>query len=319
MSDRDPAFYRYAPILIGLAAGVLGLVLIVAALSTPTPQLPELVLLGLGVMATVSLVAVAAEGLRRAARHRSAAAVLERRLDDVALFAVAARHDLREPLRKIITFGERLRESLGPVPDAHQDRYAERMSDAAERMQGLLDELSVHSRINDSPLVTETFSTGAELADMVESAGGKLSACGGSVTLGTLPDIAADRAQFRLVAEILLDNAIQYADATRPLAVAFDGMERPDGSVEIRVRDNGIGFDPGHGERIFGPLVRLHSRDAYPGTGIGLATARKIAERHGGQLIAQGESGNGATFTLILPRQKASLSQDDPKSTLQPG
>lgn len=314
MSDPDPAFLRYAPIGIGIAAGVLGLVLVLPLLSSPGPQMPELLLLGLGAMAVIGLVAIAAEAIRRTARHRRSARMLEMRLDDLDLFAVAARHDLREPLRKIITFGERLRESLGPAPDARQDRYAERMSDAAERMQGLLDELTVHSRINEGVLVTETFSARAELNSLLGDLAADLEACGGRADLADLAEVRANRAQFRTLCRVLLDNAIQYADSERPLEMKIDGDVRPDGSVEIRFADNGIGFDPANSERIFAPLVRLHARDAYPGTGIGLAIARKIARRHGGELTADGESGNGATFTLILPRQKASLYQDDPKA-----
>ncbi|WP_323762456.1 sensor histidine kinase [Maricaulis sp.] len=319
MSDPDPAFERYAPIGIGIAAGLLGLVLLVPLLASPGPQLADLVLLGLGAMAVVCLVAIAVVAIRRSVQRQKSAKALALRVDDLNLFVVASRHDLREPLRKIITFGERLRESLGSTADARQDRYAERMADAAERMQGLLDELTAHSRIHDGALVTEAFPVRTELAGVLDGLAAELEACGGQVALGELGDIRANRAQFSALCRILLGNAIQYAAKDRPLAVSVDRETGPDGTTQIRFKDNGIGFDPANNERIFAPLVRLHARDAYPGTGIGLAIARKIAHRHGGQLIAHGESGIGATFTLILPRQKASLYQDDPKSTLQPG
>ncbi|WP_297737042.1 ATP-binding protein [uncultured Maricaulis sp.] len=316
MTFRERALDRFAPVLIGAAGGVLTLVVLRPFFESPRPAFGETVLLGLGALSVAGLCALAVYGLRVNARQRDEADALQRRLEDVELYAKAARHDLREPVRKIITFGERLRERLGPAPDAQIDRCAERMSDAATRMQGMLDELAQYARINDASTDPQGFDAGEEISQLVASAADRLAASGGEVVIGDLPDVHCDRAQFRILFTILLANSIQYAHADRPLRITIDGEKRADGRVEFRCADNGIGFAPDKADRIFQPFERLHTRDAYPGTGIGLATARKIAERHGGTLHAQGEVGNGAVFTLILPLQKASLLQDDPKSRL---
>ncbi|WP_291843215.1 ATP-binding protein [Maricaulis sp.] len=308
MKQAGQALNRFAPILVGAAVGVLGLLLVLPFLSRPLPGLAEIMLIGLGAVALIGLAWSAGHGLRLAARTRAEADALRRRVEDVEIFAVAARHDMREPLRKIITFGERLNDGLGAVAsDPQLARYAERMSDAAERMRGMLDELTIWSRVNDDNTRPDVFAAQMVIADVVTAAADALAACGGRVDIGSLPDVRADRVQFGILFEILLANAIQYAAPDRPLVVSIEGEQTADGGARIRVADNGIGFADNQAERIFLPFERLHGRDAYPGTGIGLATARKIAQRQGGQLVARGDLGIGAVFTLILPRQKASL------------
>jgi len=307
MMDRETGLLRLVPIAVGIASAVLVLILILPVLSEPKPALAEAVLLGLGAVSVVILTGLAIRGARREWRHRDEIGALERRVEDVEIFAIAARHDLREPLRKIIAFGERLRDRLGPAGDDQLDRYAERMSDAATRMRGLLDELAEWSRINDDNTKPSAIATGDLIADLVAGADDALADCQGELAVSDLPDLHADPTQIRTLFDILLANSIQYARPDAALRVRVEGEIRADGFAEIRFHDNGIGFADDKAERIFLPFERLHGRDAYPGTGIGLATARKIAERHGGQLFARGEMGNGAVFTLILPRQKASL------------
>ncbi len=316
MTSRERAFYRFAPVLVGAAGGVLTLVVLLPFLGTPRPAFGETVLLGLGALCVTGLCGLAIYSLRVIARQRREAAALQRRFEDIELYAKAARHDLREPVRKIITFGERLRDRLGPTADAQIHRSAERMSDAAERMQGMLDELAQYARVNDEATDPQVFEATEELSRLVATEADRVTASGGDIILGNLPSVYCDRAQFRILFTILLANSIQYAHGDRPLRVTIEGGQCADGRVELRYADNGIGFALDKAERIFQPFERLHTRDAYSGTGIGLATARKIAERHGGTLQARGEVGNGAVFTLILPRQKASLFQDDPKSRL---
>lgn len=307
MSRSPHGLIRSAPILAGAASGVLALVLLLPVLWAAMPAPAEWALTALGLLAIAALAVLAGHLLREARRHEARADSLQRRLEDVEPFAVAARHDLREPLRKIMTFGERLRERLGRFPDPQLDRYAERMSDAAERMQGILDELTIQARINDELTRYERVGSRDVIERVIADSADALLARKGEVVLGELPEVRTDPDQFRTLFGILLSNAIQYADQARPLRVTVDGEVGADGSVVFRIADNGIGFDPDKAERIFAPFQRLHTREAYPGTGIGLATARKIAERQGGRLLGRGEIGIGAVFTLILPQQKASL------------
>ena len=308
MKQVAHALNKVAPLLVGAAVGVLSLALALPFLTRPLPGAAESLLLVLAAASVVLLAWLAGLGLRRAGQARLEVEALKRRIEDVEIFAIAARHDMREPLRKIVTFGERLMERLGPAPaDPQLARYAERMSDAAERLRGMLDELTTWSKVDDDHTRPEDIGVRDALERVIAAASGPLAACGGQVELGDLPDVHADRAQFGVLAGILLANAIQYADADRPLRVSITGEQAVDGAAIIHFSDNGIGFAEHQAERIFLPFERLHTRDAYPGTGIGLATARKIARRQGGQLLARGEIGIGAVFTLILPRQKASL------------
>jgi signal transduction histidine kinase len=118
--------------------------------------------------------------------------------------------------------------------------------------------------------------------------------------VGALPTICADELQMRQLIQNLLTNALKFRrEATAP-EISIDGVVR-NGTAEITVRDNGIGFDPQYSDRIFRVFERLHGRSEYDGTGIGLALCRKIAERHGGTVIAHGVPQVGATFTVILP------------------
>jgi signal transduction histidine kinase len=120
------------------------------------------------------------------------------------------------------------------------------------------------------------------------------------VRLGKLPEIAADSLQMRQLFQNLISNALKFRLADTPPEISIDASVT-DGVAAITVRDNGIGFDPQYSRRIFRIFERLHSRSEYPGTGIGLALCRKIAERHGGTITAESSPGAGATFTVTIP------------------
>jgi light-regulated signal transduction histidine kinase (bacteriophytochrome) len=123
---------------------------------------------------------------------------------------------------------------------------------------------------------------------------------GARVDVSPLPEVEADPVQMRQLVQNLISNAVKFRrEGTHP-EIYISGETVGD-KVTLRIGDNGIGFDERYGERIFGVFKRLHGRDAYPGTGIGLALCRKIAERHGGTITARGVPGEGATFTVTLP------------------
>ena len=132
---------------------------------------------------------------------------------------------------------------------------------------------------------------------------GTVEAAGGSIEIGELPTVLADEAQMRQLFQNLISNAIKFRRDGVPPVVRIEGDVR--GSrAEIRVSDNGIGFDPRYGERIFRVFERLHGRGDYEGTGIGLALCRKIAERNGGAIAAESTPGKGSTFTVTLPARR---------------
>lgn len=277
---------------------------------------------GLAAFAAVAagLVALAAGGWWLTGRAQGERDALERRIErleaekaDLEVFVHAATHDLHEPLRKIQAFGERLREQLGLMADPAALQSLGRITGAADRLRALLDALHKHARVRDTHTRIERVDLDAVIAGILEARSADIRTAGAEVETGGLGDVEADAGQMRTLLENIIDNALKYRrlDANVNIRIAGrDDAGGDDGRVVIEVTDNGIGFDPRHAERIFGLFERLHSRDAYEGAGVGLATCRKIAERHGGSLSARGEPGAGACFTLILPRRQASLSPE---------
>jgi len=238
-------------------------------------------------------------------------AELERSNGELEQFAYVASHDLQEPLRKIQAFGGRLRarcaDSLGP----QGLDYLERMEGAAERMQALIGDLLAFSRVTSKARPYAAVHLGdvarAVLADLqvrVETSGGR-------VELGELPTIEADPTQMRQLLQNLIGNALKFRRpgvapvVTIAAAVPEGGARGAPAAggplVELRVADNGIGFDEKYLDRIFTPFQRLHGRGEYEGTGMGLAICRKIAERHGGSITARSAVNEGTTFVVTLP------------------
>ena len=257
------------------------------------------------------LVAIAVLAWRGEDRRQSELARLSRDNADLSEFVSVTTHDLHEPLRKIEMFGQRLSDTLGPVPDEKQARYLERMIDGASRLRDLLDKLKAHARIRDE----NTNLVPVPLNDLVSAIVEARVEPPHSYALDVLPIVEADPDQMRVLFENLIDNALKYRRPDANVDIRISARSEADttgGLAVIEVSDNGIGFDNRHAERIFGLLDRLHARDAYPGSGVGLATCRKIAERHGGGITARGEEGKGACFTLILPRHRANLTQTRP-------
>lgn len=237
---------------------------------------------------------------------------LERSNRELQDFAFVASHDLQEPLRKIQAFGDRLRTVQGPQFSDQGRDYLDRMSGAAERMHTLINDLLGYSRVTTK---AQPFAP-TDLNKVVDGVLGDLETrieqSGGSVTVRNLPTIDADEFQMRQLFQNLVANALKFARSDTPPIVevsadvfqgefASIGRSMPEELVRISVSDNGIGFDEKYLDRIFTPFQRLHGRNEYEGTGIGLAVCRKIVERHGGSLTAESIPGKGSTFIAILP------------------
>lgn len=244
-----------------------------------------------------------ADERRRAAQDQEIAQ-LRAELD---AFMSAASHDLQEPLRKIETFGERLENRCGRDLDDSGRLYLDRMVDAAVRMRELISDLLALARIDDAHTDPERVNLEHVVEGGRDDRTAELSALSARLESEGLPEITADRVQMETLFSTLVGNALKYRSPDRDPHIAISAADRGD-TVEIVVRDNGIGFDNKHAERIFGLLERLHSRGAYPGTGVGLSLCRKIVERHGGQITARGEAGAGAEFRMILPIHPENLS-----------
>jgi signal transduction histidine kinase len=228
------------------------------------------------------------------------AAELVRSNGELEQFASIASHDLQEPLRKVRTFTQQLTVIDADNLSEKGRDYLGRANAAAERMQNLIEDLLRFSRVatHGRPfapvnLRTITDEVLSDLEAQVEQAEAV-------VEIGELPTISADALQMRQLMQNLLSNAIKFR---RPGVVPEIRItsEIEGDTARITVTDNGIGFEPEYSRRIFRVFERLHGRSEYPGTGIGLALCRKIAERHGGTVVAESEPGVGSVFTVTLP------------------
>ena len=231
--------------------------------------------------------------------HRRAAE-LARSNEELDSFASIASHDLQEPLRKVRTFNEQLTVlEADRLSDQGRD-YLERANAAAERMQKLIEDLLKFSRVSTQGRPFERVDL-ADLANrVVVDLEAQVEEAGARVEVGDLPVITADPLQMQQLLQNLISNALKFRREGVVAEVRITA-ERDGGNILLKVADNGIGFESRYASRIFRIFERLHGRTDYPGTGIGLALCRKIADRHSGTIEAESEPGHGATFTVTLP------------------
>ncbi len=247
---------------------------------------------------------------RRRAEHQLAVQHRELLRSNAALeaFAAVASHDLQEPLRKILAFGERLEANAGPALDADARGYLDRMRNAATRMRTLIADLLLYAHVTTRAQPFEPVDLGRLVRDVMTDMETSIAEAGATVNVGELPVVEADPLQMRQLLQNLLGNALKYRSGARPSVVRIDATVADGDTYVLTVADNGIGFGSQYAERIFGMFERLHGRAEYEGSGIGLAICRSIAEHHGGTISAAGTPDTGATFTIVLPvRQLTSV------------
>jgi PAS domain S-box-containing protein len=248
---------------------------------------------------------------------RGLAAMLAQSNRELEDFASVASHDLQEPLRKIQSFAERMRDEAGTALGVDVLDYLDRIQNAATRMRTLVDDLLEFSRFSAKGKPFFQVDLNEVAAGVVSDLEARREETGGVVEVGPLPIVFSDRVQMRQLLQNLIGNALKFhrkgkAPLVRVSAEVIEGAPdasgrtSPGGNVCLRVADNGIGFDEKYLDRVFKIFQRLHGRGEYDGSGIGLAICRKIAERHGGTITAQSKPGEGATFIVTLPlAQKA--------------
>jgi light-regulated signal transduction histidine kinase (bacteriophytochrome) len=213
-------------------------------------------------------------------------------------FAYVASHDLQEPLRMVVNYAELLEARYRDQLDDRAKKYIHFAVDGARRMQQLVSDLLAYSRVGSQGKPLVRVALGPLVQSVVKSLGVAVRESGAVVETGPLPDVMGDEVQLRQLMQNLLTNAIKFRSAEPP-RIVVSASER-DGKVVVTVRDNGIGFDMKHAGRIFQMFQRLHPAGAFPGSGIGLAIAKRIVDRHGGLLTVDATPGGGATFSFTL-------------------
>ncbi|MDO6572505.1 MULTISPECIES: sensor histidine kinase [unclassified Gilvimarinus] len=241
---------------------------------------------------------------------------LQRSNRELEEFAFIASHDLQEPLRKIRAFGDRLRQKYKESLDERGADYVERMHAASERMSQLIDDLLSFSRVTTRQEPFKLVDLNEVVAGALEDLEFALEDSGAVVEVGELPEIYADASQLRQVMMNLLSNSIKFrrSGVNPSIAVTCEAVDLGDEYEQLTGQwwrftfvDNGIGFDEQYADKVFNLFQRLHGRDEYKGTGIGLALCRKIIERHGGTIVAISAPGKGATFQFDLPSKQVNL------------
>ena len=239
-------------------------------------------------------------------------------------FAFVASHDLQEPLRKIRAFGDRLSARYGDQLADGND-YIQRMQSAAQRMSKLIEDLLAFSRISTRSRPYESVDLNTVVEEVLDDLQVKQEETGATIGVASLPVLSADPMQMRQLFLNLIGNALKFIrpDCPPQIAITCEEATSPEGEqrsigYRISVRDNGIGFDEQFVDKVFSAFQRLHGRDVYEGTGIGLAICRRIVERHGGSISAASTPGEGATFEIFLPAEPAAQFDYDVDVTALP-
>lgn len=240
---------------------------------------------------------------------------LKRSNDKLEEFAYAASHDMKEPIRKIQFFSDRLKQQLQPTLSEEQNHLFGRIGHAANRMSTLIEDLLTYSHVSKGIPHLATIDLNKKVQNVLEDLELEIEEKGAKITVGSLPSITGHRQQIQQLFQNLVSNALKYARPGTPTEIEISsrpvyGHETPlplnETEAEkqyhlLEIKDNGIGFDQKDAERIFHVFTRLHGKTEYPGTGIGLSIVQKVVDNHNGHIWAESEPGKGASFKVLLP------------------
>jgi len=225
---------------------------------------------------------------------------LQRSNDDLQHFAYIASHDLQEPLRMVSSYLQLLERRYKEELDAGAREFIDFAVDGATRMQGMINDLLLYSRVTTHGKEFEAIDCDAVLEKVLNNLKVSIEECSAEITHNHLPVILGDMHQLIQVFQNLITNAVKFRGDKSPM-IQISVQEKGD-VWEFAVADNGMGFDSKHADRIFEMFQRLHGRGEIAGSGIGLAVIKKIIERHGGRIWAESAPGEGATFRFTMPR-----------------
>jgi PAS domain S-box-containing protein len=241
----------------------------------------------------------------RTAELNSYMTKLERSNQALQDFAYIAAHDMKEPLRKVISFGNLLSQKYKDSLAQTGNDYLNRMLHATERMQSLLTGLLDYSRVATAAEPFKEVDLSGLIREVISDLEVRIVRTGGEVHVGDLPVISADPTQMRQLFQNLIGNALKFHKPGEKPIVQVRCVSHTGSGSQIVVEDDGIGFDEQHLERIFAPFQRLHGRSEYEGTGMGLAICKKIVEWHGGSITAKSTPSKGSSFIITFPLTKS--------------
>lgn len=234
-------------------------------------------------------------------RVRSRTEQLEAANKELEAFSYSVSHDLRAPVRHIDGFVKLLERELPPATGkaAH---YLRTIAASSQRMAALIDDLLALSRTGRAPLDMKTVPLKQLVDEVIVDLRPDVARRKIDWRIAALPAVRADPSLLRVVLQNLLENAVKYTKPQRSAVIEIGALRLEDGDTAIYVRDNGVGFDMRYADRLFGVFQRLHRAEDFEGTGIGLATARRVVHRHGGRIWGEGEPGKGACFYFTVER-----------------